>query len=64
MPRPLVKESTLQLRVESLKISLEAKVDDAGDGVGAVDGGSAAGQHLDLLNELRRNLIEISSHLF
>ena len=57
-------ESTLQLRVESLTIPLEAKVDDAGDGVGAIDGGSAAGQHLDLLNELRRNLIEIGSHLF
>ena len=33
-------------------------------GVGAVDGGSAAGQRLDLLNELRRNLIEIGGHLF
>ena len=58
-----VKEPTLKLRVESLKIPLEAKVDDAGDGVGAVDGGSAAGQHLDLLDELRRNLVEIGGHL-
>ena len=33
-------------------------------GDGAVDGGSAAGQHLDLLDELRRNLIEIGGHLF
>ena len=58
MPRPLVKESTPQLRVESLKISLDAKVEDA------VDGGSAAGQRLDLLDELRRNLIEIGGHFF
>ena len=58
MPRPLVKESTLQLRVEFLKIPLAAKVDDA------VDGGSAAGQRLDLLDELRRNLIAIGGHLF
>ena len=33
-------------------------------GVGAVDGGIAAGQRIDLIDELRRDLIEIGGHLF
>ena len=41
----------LALDLEAVELRVEDEVDDTGDGVGAVDGGCAAGQHFDALDD-------------
>src|SRR5690606_41653436 len=45
--------------LESFEIVAQDEVDDACDGVGAVDGGRAAGQYLDPLHQRARNRIGV-----
>ena len=49
----------LALDLEAIELGVEDEVDDTGDGVGAVDGGGAAGQHFDALDDRRRDAVDV-----
>ena len=49
----------LALDPEAIELRVEDEVDDTGDRVGAVDGGRAAGQHFDALDDRRRDTVDV-----
>src|SRR5690349_17186055 len=53
----------LSVELQALEIFLEDEIHYAADGVGAVDGRSAARQHFDAIHHEQRNLIEVGRRL-
>jgi len=52
-------EAVLRIRAEAGELRVHDEVDDAGNGVGTVDRGSAAGQHVDPADQCRRNEVDV-----
>src|SRR6185437_8382613 len=49
----------LVVDLDAFEVLLQHEVDDAGDGVRSVYGGRAAGEHVDALDQLQRDLVEV-----
>ncbi len=51
--------AVVRIHPHALEMRIHDEVDHARDGVGAVHGGCAAGQHVDALNHGRGNLVDV-----
>ena len=52
-------EAVVGIQLDALVMRVHHEVDDAGDGVGAVHRGGAAGQNVSALNQVRRDLVDV-----